>query len=126
MEAATHLIGFFFKLQTQIRLYHWQTKSYARHQATNGLLLKLDPLVDQFLEVYQGKYGKVNIGHSRLGFEIRALSDDEASQFLDACVDTLGALEDKGFVSEDDTDLLNIRDEILSNLHQTKYLFSFH
>lgn len=125
MEAASHIIGFFFKLQTQIRLYHWQTKSFARHQATNGLLLKLDVTVDKFLELYQGRYGKANTGQNRLGFEIRQLSDSEAEQFLGSCVEWLADIESKGYISGDDTDLLNLRDEIVGDIQQTKYLFTF-
>ena len=50
---------FFFSIQINLKLYHWQTNSYARHIATDSILTKIDPLIDTFIEIYQGKFGKI-------------------------------------------------------------------
>ena len=36
--------------QTQLRFLHWQTKSYAKHQAYGGLYGDLDETIDEFVE----------------------------------------------------------------------------
>ncbi len=42
-------------IRNQIKLYHWQTKSFARHKATDDLTAALDLAIDNFVEVYMGK-----------------------------------------------------------------------
>jgi hypothetical protein len=49
-------VNFFFGMREQIKLYHWQTKMYSRHKATDEVLEKLDKLIDMFVEVWMGKY----------------------------------------------------------------------
>ena len=125
MNAGVQFAGFFFKLQHQIRMYHWQTGVYARHQATNGLLETLDGLVDKFMEIYQGKYGKINLQDKKLQIVIDHLSDEGAVQYIRHQIGFLRSVLDEGMLSEEDTDLLNIRDEIMGELNRTLYLFTF-
>ena len=51
-------IHFFLQLRNQIKLYHWQTRVYARHIATDQILEKLEKNIDSFVEIYIGKYGR--------------------------------------------------------------------
>ncbi len=125
MNAGVQLAGFFFKMQHQIRMYHWQTNVYARHQATNGLLDKLDGLVDTFMEVYQGKYGKLHLQDKKIQINIEHLSDEGAVQFIRGQISFLRLIVDNGLLSDEDTDLLNIRDEMMGELNKTLYLFTF-
>ncbi len=115
---------FFFSLTNNIRIYHWQTNSYARHKATDQLLTDIDPLIDRFMEVYQGKYSKLPNGKTEIN--VVSLTDKTAIDFLKQCIKFLKNIldEDKN-IKENDTDLLNIRDEMLSVINQTLYLFSF-
>ncbi len=125
MSAGVKFTLFFFKLQHQIRVYHWQTGVYARHQATNGLLESLDGLIDKFMEIYQGKYGKINLQDKKHQISIEHLSDEGAVQYIRHQIAFLRALVDEGLLSDEDTDLLNIRDEIMGELNKTLYLFTF-
>jgi hypothetical protein len=43
--------------QTQVHIFHLQTKSYAEHKALQGYYEGIDALVDALVESYQGKYG---------------------------------------------------------------------
>lgn len=43
--------------QTQVHIFHLQTKSYAEHKALQGYYEGIDGLVDTLVESYQGKYG---------------------------------------------------------------------
>jgi len=116
---------FFFSLQTNIKMYHWQTTSYARHKATDSLLSDIDSLIDNFMEIYQGKYGKIPIGFTSIN--VRTLTDDETStDFIQKCINYLNNILDEDTnMSSTDTDLLNIRDEMVGLLNKTLYLFTF-
>ena len=41
-----------------IQAYHWQTKSYAEHEALGEYYNKFNELNDRFVETYQGKTGE--------------------------------------------------------------------
>jgi len=43
--------------QTQVHVFHLQTKSYSEHKALQGYYEGIDVLVDGLIESYQGKYG---------------------------------------------------------------------
>jgi len=42
--------------QTQVHIFHLQTKSYSEHKALQGYYEGIDVLVDGIIESYQGKY----------------------------------------------------------------------
>jgi high-affinity Fe2+/Pb2+ permease len=42
--------------QTQVHIFHLQTKSYSEHKALQGYYEGIDTLVDGIIESYQGKY----------------------------------------------------------------------
>jgi len=48
-------------MEQQMRIFHWQTKSYARHQAFGMIYGQLGDLIDSFVEAYMGKYGRVQV-----------------------------------------------------------------
>jgi hypothetical protein len=43
--------------QTQVHIFHLQTKSYSEHKALQKYYEGIDALVDGVIESYQGKYG---------------------------------------------------------------------
>ena len=45
--------------QTQVHVFHLQTKSYSEHKALQGYYEGIDALVDGIIESYQGKYGLI-------------------------------------------------------------------
>lgn len=49
------IVASMLTIRNQIKLYHWQTKSFARHKATDDLTAALDLAIDNFVEVYMGK-----------------------------------------------------------------------
>jgi hypothetical protein len=49
------LISPFLKIQQQLRIFHWQTESYAQHKAFGKAYEALDGLIDDFVEVYMGQ-----------------------------------------------------------------------
>uniref|UniRef100_A0A6C0KCT9 Uncharacterized protein n=1 Tax=viral metagenome TaxID=1070528 RepID=A0A6C0KCT9_9ZZZZ len=110
-------------LRNQVKIYHWETKNFARHKATDDLVDKLDGNIDKFVEVYIGKYGRPNLTARTGSIRIRNFRDREAPILLQQAIDWLSTKLPK-LLKSTDTDLLNIRDEILADLNQTLYLFT--
>ena len=108
-------------LRNLVKVYHWQTTSFARHKASDDLTTKLDALIDQFAEVYIGKYGRPTFSGRNAHLRLLNVSDKQAGMVIDEYVKFLQAIK---LSEKDDTELLNIRDEMLSELQQTKYLFT--
>ena len=109
-------------LHNQLKIHHWQTKSYAEHQALGGTYDALTGQIDEFIETFMGKYGRIE---SRDGFKIELsnYSDLGTTDFVDKYIDYLVNELPKD-LEQSDTDLLNIRDEMLGNLNKLKYLLT--
>jgi DNA-binding ferritin-like protein len=110
----------FLALQAQLKIMHWQTKSYAEHKALGKLYDTLDGLMDTFVEVHAGKYGNTL---SKSKFEFSALNYKDTAPM--SVIDTAISYMSKDLpliLKEGDSDLLNIRDEMVAALNQTKYL----
>jgi hypothetical protein len=109
-------------LHNQLKIHHWQTKSYAEHQALGGVYDEFSDLIDEFIEVFMGKYGRIE---SKDGFKIELVNykDISSTDFVDKYVDFL-VNELPNSLKKTDTDLLNIRDEMLAQLHKLKYLLT--
>jgi DNA-binding ferritin-like protein len=111
----------FFEMLLMIKLYHWRTHSFGTHKATDHLYKSLNEHMDEFIEVLLGKTG------SRMNF-----SDKKSIQLIDIESPTKFKERIEAFkkylsnIPIKDTDLLNIRDEILSNLNQFTYLLTFY
>ena len=117
-----NIILTFVELQQQLRILHWQTKSYAKHQAYGAFYDNLDDLIDKYVEVCMGKHGRPNFeGGFTMDFEdIKSFSMQE---YLDDFTEFLMSLSEK-LTQGEDTDLLNIRDEILAEVNKLKYLLT--
>ena len=108
--------------QTELRLHHWGTKSYAAHKALGKLYEGLDGLIDSFVESYLGIKDREelkNITDLSLNGPFRT----NANKVVDSLEEYLMNELPKE-ISEDQTALLNIRDEMLGLVQQTKYLLT--
>ena len=118
-----NIVTKFLTYQNQVKILHWQTLSYAEHKTLDGLYDSLSGNIDEFIETFMGKYGRIisqnsfvlnlenykNLAPLALMVEIENYLINELPTMLDATKDT---------------DLLNIRDEILGSVNQTKYLLT--
>ena len=116
-------VHFFFTMKEQIKLYHWQTRSYSRHKATDDVLKALDESIDKFVEVYMGKYKRPRLSAGTNTVKLQNLSESGAVKFVNGCVAYLKKGIMRG-IAPNDTDLINIRDEMLGELDQLLFLFS--
>jgi len=115
-EIVIFLMGF----QQKIRALHWQTTSYPRHKAYGKTYEDLDDLIDNFAEVSMGKYGRVKFNNATI--VINDIGEDSLNDLLNNAIERLNAVT--GELSQTDTDLLNIRDEMLQAINQLKYLLT--
>lgn len=110
------------EIQVQLRHLHWQTKSYAKHQAYGKVYEDMDDLIDEFAEVCMGKHGRPSFvgGYTIEGKDISEISVQE---FVDETCDFLISLTEI-YNPKEDSDLLNLRDEILALFNKLKYLLT--
>jgi hypothetical protein len=106
----------------EIRLHHWGTQSYAAHKALGKLYEGIDPLLDAFAETYIGVYGKQEIKDVD-DLKLNGPFKISIGSVLDSFEDYLKNELPKE-IKPDQTALLNIRDEMLALIQQTKYLLT--
>ncbi len=116
-------INFFLGLQLQFRILHWQTKGYARHKAFGKIYETLDGLVDEFVEICMGKHGRFTLDNSTDTIQMSNLTDLNIVEFLQAAKNRLIGFNNE-LSKEKDSDLLNLRDEMLGSINKLAYLLT--
>jgi DNA-binding ferritin-like protein len=117
----------FLEILLMIKLFHWKTTSFATHKATDELYASLNVNIDNFIEVLLGKSGSRT---DLLSNKNIALIDLSSQEQLKSKIDSIkGYLVDldsnTALRSMSNTDLFNIRDEILGDLNKFLYLLTF-
>lgn len=121
------IVMMFLQMLNTVKLYHWKTSSYAQHKATDDLYANLNLNIDSFVEIMLGKTGgRVNLTSQKSIplLDYTNVTDfkrevDKYKQFL------IEMNKDAGLNITNNSDLLNVRDEILGNLNQFTYLLTF-
>lgn len=121
-----NIVVYFLEMLHTIKLFHWKTTGYAIHKATDDLHSKLSESVDSFVEIMLGKHGGRVQLQSQTTLTIKDYAStakdsfkkeiEEYKDFLQKLTNTLDASKD--------SDLLNIRDEMLGQLNQFTYLLT--
>jgi len=120
----SQIVRTFIEILNVVKLYHWKTRSYAEHKATDELYERLNENIDKFVEVYLGK------DESRIKYwerRVEVVQPENKTEFKAKIYqyrDFLKGLTRK-FTSPSDSDLLSIRDDILSDINQFLYLLTF-
>ena len=117
MNVLTPLVQF----QQQLRIFHWQTDSYAAHKAFGKAYEDLDDVIDTFVETYMGRFGR---SKPTTSFQITLKpleSDNTVNMVLEDFVLYLKEMNDH---IPSESDLLNIRDELLGLVNHLKYRLS--
>jgi hypothetical protein len=121
----SEVVAFFLEMLNTIKLYHWKTRSFAQHKATDELHERVEEHVDKFVEVMLGK--KKDDRVKMIQKCLRIFDFSKKSDFRNQIIEyrefliRMSQFLDK----ERDTDLLNIRDEIVGDINQFLYLLSF-
>ena len=126
----------FLRLLIIVKLFHWETYSYAQHKSSDDLYSKLNEHIDKFMEVLLGKEVYIDKTSNRIKFPNEELimkipiidNRDEMVLVLSEYKGYLTNIEDiykKEFSITKIQDLMNIRDEILADINQFSYLLTF-
>jgi len=119
-----HIVRVFIEMLNIVKLYHWKTRSYPQHKATDELYEKLNTNIDRFVEVLLGKdESRVKIVDKRMD-----LIEAENTKDIKAKIHEYRAFLidlNRFFGKDKDSDLLSIRDDILESLNQFLYLLTF-
>lgn len=113
------MVGF----QQQMRILHWQTKKYARHIAYGSIYSTLDGLIDDFTETCMGKYGRIELSGDLGNLSLQNMNEIKVSEYINEFIEFLIGLTDE-FDASKDSDVLNIRDEIMGECNKLKYLLT--
>lgn len=109
-------------MENQMRIFHWQTMSYAEHKAFGKTYDNLTELIDNFVEVCMAKHGRPDFGgeFNIPQFDYKSINVDE---YINSMIEFLISLD--GVYQEPlDSDILNIRDEMLAETNRLKYLLT--
>ena len=116
----------FLQILNTIKLFHWRTYSYATHEATDDLYESLNTHIDRFIEILLGKtQNRIKLGNKSMclkDISSMAAFRKEINAYKSYLVDLD---THKGLLTMSNTDLFNIRDEILGDLNQFLYLSTF-
>lgn len=107
----------------QIKIFHWQTESFAEHKALNKAYGNLDDLFDRFIEICIGKVGRPE---QNIQYEFKATRYQP-----EILVPTIKSYRsqilqhfDEILDSDSDRDLMNIRDDIQGEINHLLYLLT--
>ena len=103
------LISKMLTMQSQLRIFHWQSKTFAQHEAFGKAYESLDELVDDFIEVFQGTRGVVKT-KGKFNLQLCNLTDCDPVELINEHIEFLS------------NDLTNLKDEMIAVLNKTKYL----
>lgn len=107
--------------QVVMKLFHFQTEHYGAHKASDKYIEKYSGVFDRFLEVAQGIYGKISL--KKYSLTGSSHTDENIVKHLDGMIIYWRSKIDD--ILDEYTDLINIRDELVGDAEQLKYLLTF-
>lgn len=115
-------VKFLLEAQTQFKIMHWQTKGYARHNAFGMIYDTLSDLIDTFVEEAMGKYGRFVLEDDDKTLQLQNLSEINTKAMINTIAQSLIQFTDE--FDATDTNLLNVRDEMLGSIYKLSYLLT--
>lgn len=121
-QCKNDVVSTFIEMSNIIKMYHWSTRSYAQHKATDELYGRLGENMDKFMEVLLGlDENDERFPRLQTAMQLTEPSDRGFRNKIFWFRTYLSKME-TCFASH--SDLMNIRDEILGDLNQYLYLSS--
>ena len=115
-------VKFLLEAQVQFKIMHWQTKGYARHNAFGMIYDTLSDLIDTFVEEAMGKYGRFVLEDGDKTIQLQNLSEINGKAMINTIAQSLVQFTDE--FDTTDTNLLNVRDEMLGSVYKLSYLLT--
>jgi len=117
------LVPQLFGFRDQLKMYHWQTQSHSRHVASGEFVTNLTEFIDTFVEVYQGKYGRIQLDNI-VSIKLKNMNDTTVIEYINKYKNYLLYTLSGTLDEVKDTDLLNLKDEMLAEANKLLYLFT--
>jgi DNA-binding ferritin-like protein len=121
---AQDLYGSFFVamlgLRDQAHIFHWQTESFAQHNAFGDFYEAYLDLVDKLAESLIGVHGRPSFMEAEI--ELSGYSDQNIMIFLEKAHELF--LGQGTQLAADNSEIKNIIDEIIAELDKLKYLLT--
>ena len=122
-----HIIKMVLQNMSQTKLLHWQCALYGQHKALDKLFNNIIKIGDTLAESVMGKYGKPVLSDGHLNLKLMNFdnpAEGDLSEFMDHLYKCY-AVDCKSLLDGDkDVELINIVDEMIAAVDQTKYLIS--
>jgi DNA-binding ferritin-like protein len=115
-------VKFLLETQVQFKIMHWQTKGYARHNSFGMIYGEMNDLIDEFVEQAMGKYGRFVLEDDTKTLQLQNLSELSIKGMVNTVAEALIQFTDE--FEPTDTNLLNLRDEILGVTYKLSYLLT--
>jgi hypothetical protein len=114
-----NMVSILLHSQTQVHIFHLQTKSYSEHKALQGYYEGIDALVDGIIESYQGKYDVVT------GYNSIKTEDYKSSEQIIKYFKALDSMVEKNRKSVKESFLQNQIDTVQELIFSTLYKLRF-
>ena len=118
-SAFKDMVSVLLHSQTQVHIFHLQTKSYSEHKALQGYYEGIDALVDGIIESYQGKYDVVT------GYNSIKTEDYKSSEQVIKYFKALDSMVEKNRKSVKESFLQNQIDTVQELIFSTLYKLRF-
>jgi DNA-binding ferritin-like protein len=122
MKTLSSNINLFLGLHTQLKIFHWQTKGHARHELFAKVRDTFEGLMDEFVEQAMGQYGRFELGEENDTIKMMNLSQLKPTDLANTICESLVDMTNQ--INPQDTNLLNLRDEMLGLIQKMKYLLT--
>ncbi len=113
------LLSNILQIEGQLKLLHWQTESYAEHNAFGDIYDSLSEKFDMLIEAYSGKYQRPQLG----GLTDLSFADYNSIK-LEAFITASIEFFMDSFMAAQDSELANITHEIVADFQKLKYLLT--
>lgn len=110
------------QLRTDIKMFHWQTSSFAYHKVSDELLSSIDDLTDKLVEAISGLINSRPQVLPEMKININNL--DDKNSFVNILQQASNFLREPNNLLTK-TEIANIRDELLGSIDKALYLLSF-
>ena len=111
----------FFKHYIICKLFHFQTTSGFRHTKIDAYTALFLANFDSFMEVFQGQFGTIDT--TKVHVSVIPYNDDNILEHFNDMISFLKQLRVNGNSLSDE--LATIRDQMIADIQQQKYLFTF-
>jgi hypothetical protein len=114
IKSTANMASYVLHSRTQSHIFHFRTKNYAQHKALQAYYEGIIPLIDSYIEGFQGKYGILS------GYKSMSFSEDISTKNIIDYFNKLLVIIDNTLVP--DAYLKNILDSITELIRKTIYL----